>query len=170
MCAMFGSSRDISFILKVNNELLDNIIQQEVDYYKLYIPDTKSADAAANLYGEGSSQKAYYKPVRLTCLVDRTQGFQSQQDDQFGIDVTSAYIFRFLRPKLEELGLSPLTGDIIEDRGNFYEVDSVNEIQFFAGKDKDYGKSVGPEFGRNISIECNAHLTRVVRLQIVKFR
>ena len=168
--ALFGSSRDISFILKVNNELLDNVIQQEVDYYKLYIPDISSTDAATNLYGEGSSQKAYYKPVRITCLVDRTQGFQAQQDDQFGIDVTSAYLFRFLRPKLEEIGLSPDIGDIIEDRGNYYEVDNTNEIQFIAGKDKDYGKNVGIEFGRNLSLECAAHLTRVTRLQIIKFR
>ncbi len=168
--ALFGSSRDIRFILGINGELLDNVIQQEVDYYKLHIPDTKSSDPVTNLYGEGSSQKAYYKPVRITCLIDRTQGFQAAQDDQFGIDVSSTYIFRFLRPKLEEVGLVPDIGDIIEDRGNYYEVDNTNEIQFFAGKDKDYGKNVGPEFGRNMSIECTTHLTRVVRLQIVKFR
>lgn len=167
--ALFGSSRDISFILKVNGELLDNVIQQEVDYYKLYLPEAKSHDPA-NLYGEASAQKTYYSPVRLSCLVDRTQGFQSVQDDQIGIDVTSNYIFKFLRPKLEELGLVPQIGDIIEDRGNYFEVDNTNEAQFFAGKDKDYGKNVGVEFGRNISIECTTHLARVTRLQITKFR
>lgn len=167
--ALFGSSRDISFILKVNGELLDNVIQQEVDYYKLYLPEAKSHDSA-NLYGEASAQKTYYSPVRLSCLVDRTQGFQSVQDDQIGIDVTSNYVFKFLRPKLEELGLVPQIGDIIEDRGNYFEVDNANEAQFFAGKDKDYGKNVGAEFGRNISIECTTHLARVTRLQITKFR
>ena len=94
--ALFGSSRDISFMIKVNNELLDDIIQQEVDYYKLYIPETKSNDTA-NLYGEASAQKTYYRPVRLTCLKDRTSGTQAIQDDQFGIDITQNYIFRFLQ-------------------------------------------------------------------------
>lgn len=167
--ALFGSSRDISFMIKVNNELLDDIIQQEVDYYKLYIPETKSNDTA-NLYGEASAQKTYYRPVRLTCLKDRTAGTQAVQDDQFGIDITQNYIFRFLRPKLEELNLVPQIGDIIETRGNYYEVDNTNEVQWIAGKDKDYGKSVGPEFGRNFSIEITTHLSRVTRLQIVKDR
>lgn len=167
--ALFGSSRDFSFVQKINNELLEDVIQQEVDYFKLYLPQTKAADTA-NLYGEASSQKTYYQPVRLACLVDRTAGFQSLADDQFGIDVNATYTFSFLRPKLEELELVPQIGDIIEDRGRYFEVDNVNEIQFFLGKDKDYGKNVGAEFGRNISIQITSHLARVARLQIIKAR
>ena len=64
----------------------------------------------------------------------------------------------------------PQVGDIIEDRGRYFEVDNVNEIQFFLGKDKDYGKNVGAEFGRNISIQITSHLARVARLQIIKAR
>ena len=167
--ALFGSSRDISFMHKVNGELLDNVIQQEVHYYKLYLPGVKSKDAG-NLYGEASAQKTYYRPVRLSCLIDRTQGVQTMQDDQFGIDVSSAFIFRFLRLKLEELALVPQVGDIIEDRGRYYEVDNKNEIQFVAGKDNQHPKGVGPEFGKSLSIECTAHLARVTRLQIEKDR
>ena len=63
--SLFGSSRDISFIKKINTELLDNVIQQEVDYYKYYLSETKGS-SAANLYGEASSQKTYYTAVRLT--------------------------------------------------------------------------------------------------------
>ena len=167
--ALFGSSCDFSFVRKINNELLEDVIQQEVDYFKLYLPQTKAADTA-NLYGEASSQKTYYQPVRLACLVDRTAGFQSLADDQFGIDVNATYTFSFLRPKLEELELVPQVGDIIEDRGRYFEVDNVNETQFFLGKDKDYGKNVGAEFGRNITIQITSHLARVARLQIIKAR
>lgn len=167
--ALFGSSRDFNFVRKINNELLEDVIQQEVEYFKLYLPDTKSNDAE-NLYGEASAQKTYYRPVRLACLIDRTSGFQPQADDQFGIDVNATYTFSFLRPKLEELGLVPEIGDIIEDRGRYFEVDNLNEIQFFLGKDKDYGKNVGIEFGRNISIQITTHLSRVARLQITKAR
>lgn len=166
--ALFGSSRDISFIKKMNSELLDNIIQQEVDYYKYYLPDTKGGDSE-NLYGEASIQKSYFNPVRLTCLLER--GDQAyMQDDQFGIDVQQPMTFRFLKPKLRELSLVPNAGDIIEVRGAYYEIDQVNENQFVAGKDGDYGKSVGSEFGESLSIVCVAHYTRVARLQIVKAR
>ena len=49
--ALFGRQRDINFVIGVNHELLDNIIEQQVDYYKPYLQDTKSKDTA-NLYGE----------------------------------------------------------------------------------------------------------------------
>ncbi len=166
--ALFGSSRDISFMKKINNELIDNVIQQEVDFYKYYLPETRGKDTD-NLYGEASAQKSYYSPVRITCLVER--GDQTYvQDDQFGIDVTQTMTFKFLKPKLIEVGLVPNAGDIAEYRGAYYEIDQVNENQLILGKDSDYGKSVGSEFGESLSILCTAHYTRVTRLQIIKAR
>lgn len=164
--ALFGSSRDISFMKKVNSELLDNVIQQEVDYYKYFIPESM---AGTNLYGEASSQKTYYKPLRVPCLIER--GDQAYvQDDQFGVDVTQPMTFRFLKPKLRDLNLVPAGGDIVEVRGSYFEIDQVNENQFILGRDNEYGKSVGPEFGESLSIICVAHFTRVTRLQIEKAR
>jgi hypothetical protein len=166
--ALFGSSRDISFIKKINRELIDNVIQQEVDYYKYFLPETKGKKTE-QLYGEASSQKTYYSPVRVTCLIER--GDQTYtQDDQFGIDVTQTVTFKFLKPKLREVELVPKGGDIIEVRGNFYEIDQVSENQFILGKDNDYGKSVGSEFGESLSIICTTHYTKVTRLQIIKAR
>lgn len=152
----------------INYELIDNVIQQEVDYYKYFIPETKSDDVE-NLYGEASAQKTYYTPVRMTCLLLR--GDQTYvQDDQFGIDVTQTMTFNFLKPKLRDVGLVPAGGDIVEVRGAYYEIDQVNENQFILGKDNDYGKSVGSGFGESLSIVCIAHFTRVARLQITKAR
>ncbi len=165
---LFGSSRDISFIKKINTELLDNIIQQEVDYYKYYLSETQG-NAAATLYGEASSQKTYYSAVRLTCILER--GDQTYAaDDQFGIDVGQSMTFRFFKPKLVEIGLVPAAGDIVEVRGSFYEIDQINENQFVVGRDGNYGKSVGAEFGESLSIVCVAHYTRTTRLQITNAR
>ncbi|CAB4143650.1 hypothetical protein UFOVP450_190 [uncultured Caudovirales phage] len=162
--ALFGSSRDISFMKKINNELIDNVIQQEVDVYALSLANTES-----NLYGEASSGKTYYRPVRVTCLLER--GDQAYvADDQFGSDVTQIMTFRFLKPKLRELNLVPKAGDIVEVRGLYYELDQVNENQFILGKDNDYGKNVGPEFGESLSEICIGHYARVTRLQIEKAR
>jgi hypothetical protein len=162
--ALFGSSRDFSFIKKVNNELLDNVIQQEVDYYQLSLKNTPS-----NLYGEASAGKTYYTPVRLTCLLERGDRTYVQED-QFGSDLTQQMTFRFLKPKLRELNLIPDAGDIVEVRGLYYELDQINENQFFLGKDNDYGKNVGSEFGESLSIVCVGHYARVTRLQIEKAR
>ena len=103
------------------------------------------------------------------CLLER--GDQAYvQDDQFGIDVTQPMTIRLLKPKLKEIGLVPNAGDIFEVRGTYYEIDQINENQFIVGRDGDYGKSVGSEFGESWSIVCVAHYTRVTRLQIEKGR
>lgn len=149
---------------KINNELLDDIIQQEVDYYVLVMDQTN-----ANLYGEASTGKSYYRPVRLTCLLER--GDQAYiLEDQFGADLTQQMTFKFFKPKLRDLNLVPHAGDIVEVRGLYYELDQVNENQFILGKDNDYGKNVGSEFGESFSIVCIGHYARVTRLQIEKAR
>jgi len=166
--ALFGGRRDIDLFIHLNKELLNDIIQQEVDYYQYYLPETKGV-GIDDLYGEASVQKTYYTPVRVTCLIER-QDVITAIDDQFGMDKTQQIIFRFLRPQLVELNLNPHEGDIIEVRGNYYEIDGINENQFILGKDDDYPKNVGSGFGENFSILCQTHLTRVSKLQIVKTR
>ena len=166
--ALFGRQRDINFVIGVNRELLDNIIEQQVDYYKPYLQDTKSKDTA-NLYGEASAQKTYHQPVRLTCLIDYQEKIPGE-DDQFGIDITRAAVFNFLKPKLEEVVLVPELADIIEYRGQYFEVNDVGEGSFFMGKDRSYSKSVEKDFGRSLSIVCTCNLTRSTRLQITKGR
>ena len=162
--ALFGSSRDISMFRKINNELIEDVIQQEVEYYVLSLQNTQ-----ANQYGEAAQGKSYYKPVRLTCLLER--GDQTYvADDQFGMDVTQQMTFKFLRPKLKEVNVLPKAGDIVEVRGLYYELDQINENQFILGKDNDFGKSVGAEFGDNWSDVCIGHYARVTRLQIEKGR
>lgn len=149
---------------KVNNELLDNVISQEVDFYQLSVENTQT-----NLYGEAPSGKVYYQPIRLTCLIERNdQTFNI--DDQLGPDATQTYVFRFLHRRLVELSLWPEVGDLIENRGNFYEIDNINENQFVVGKDADYPKNVGPEFGESWSIICSTHYTRITKLQLLESR
>tara|TARA_R110000868_G_scaffold224494_1_gene476628 strand:- start:2128 stop:2634 length:507 start_codon:yes stop_codon:yes gene_type:complete len=162
--ALFGSARDISVFHKINNELLDNIISQEVDYYQVNLENTPT-----NLYGEASENKVYNAAIRLTCLIERgDQTFNI--DDQFGSDASQQYTFKFLHNRLEELNLYPEVGDLIENRGNFYEIDNINENQFIVGKDSDFPKNVGSEYGKSFSMICVAHYTRVSKLQIVSAR
>lgn len=163
--ALYGSSRDISLFVHLNKELIKDIISQEVDYYQVHVQDSYG-DEEDDLYGEASSQKSYYDPVRIACLIER-QDLNTTVEDQVGMDKTQTLVFKFLRPMLKEVGLVPMEGDIVEVRENFYEINAINQNQFIVGKDGDYPKSVGTEFGENFSILCTAHLARVTSLQII---
>ena len=87
--ALFGGSRDISLFNSVSRELINDIIQTEIAYYKFALDQTK-----INVYGE-SPQKNYYEPIKLAGLIDRSD--QNWSSDEFGPDVNQTINFRFLR-------------------------------------------------------------------------
>lgn len=165
--ALFGRQRDIDFMIGVNRELINDVIEQQVDFYKPYLNETKSKDTA-NLYGEASAQKTYFQPVRLNTLI--TYDPDTPIDDDSLLDFTRGVTFAFLRDDLVPFNLVMELGDIIEYRSKFFEVDDINEGQFVMGKDKNHPKSVGPDFGRSVSIICVTHQTNQQRLQIAKAR
>ena len=51
---LFGGSRDISLFRTMNRELINDIIQTEIAYYKIILDQT-----VTNVYGE-SNKKYYY--------------------------------------------------------------------------------------------------------------
>ena len=103
--ALFGKSRDICLFHNLNSELLKDIIQTEVAYYKFALEQTVS-----NVYGE-SPGKNYYEPLKIACLIDRTD--QSWSSDDFGSDVNQSLGFKFLKNELKEINLMPEVGDLL---------------------------------------------------------
>jgi hypothetical protein len=160
--SIFGSQRDFGLIKKMNRALLRDIIEQEIGYYKISLNETQ-----ANIYGE-SSEKMYYSPVLMQCLI--TRGDQVYTVDDFGPDLTRTLSFAFLRDDLVDQNLVPEVGDIIMLNENYYEVDIVRENQFFFGKDNNYNYGRTGEHGASISIVCDAHLTRTDKLNITQVR
>ena len=161
--ALFGGSRDISLFNSLGKELINDIIQSEVGYYKFALEKTTS-----NVYGE-SVGKMYYEPVRIACLMQRED--QTWSSDDFGSDVDQTLSFRFLKQELRDINLVPQVGDILLFRNNFYEVDSKIENQLIMGKDPDYAISTGAnDFGNSHSIIIKAHLSRVEKLNLVPLR
>jgi len=77
--ALFGGARDISLFHKLNKELIKDIIQTEVAYYKFALKQTKT-----NVYGEAPG-KNYYEPMKIACLINRDD--QKWTADDFGPDV-----------------------------------------------------------------------------------
>ena len=161
--ALFGGSRDISLFNTVSKEVLNDIIQTEVGYYKFALERT-----TANVYGE-SMGKMFYEPVRIACLIDRSD--QSWSSDDFGSDMDQTINFKFLKDELININLVAEVGDILLFRNNFYEVDSKIENQLIMGKDPDYAISTGAnDFGNSHSIIIKAHLSRVEKLNLVPLR
>ena len=161
--ALFGGSRDISLFNTVSRELINDIIQTEVGYYKFALEKTTS-----NIYGE-SMGKMFYEPVRIACLIQRED--QSWSSDDFGSDVDQTINFRFLKEGLVDINLLPQVGDILLFRNNFYEVDSKIENQLILGKDPDYAISTGTlDFGNSHSVIVNTSLSRVEKLNLIPLR
>ena len=160
---LFGGSRDISLFNTVSRELINDIIQTEVGYYKFALEKTTS-----NIYGE-SMGKMFYEPVRIACLIQRED--QSWSSDDFGSDVDQTINFRFLKEGLVDINLLPQVGDILLFRNNFYEVDSKIENQLILGKDPDYAISTGTlDFGNSHSVIVNTSLSRVEKLNLIPLR
>lgn len=162
---IFGSRRDSNLLLHIGRELLHDIIEQEILYYKVDLQVTE-----VNLYGEAEI-KGYWTPLRLTCLIKR--GDQEWGDLEGLPDMNRTVSFAFIKEDLRDCSCLPEVGDIIEWDKNYYEVDGVKENQLFLGKDQDYRlEDKDPDrtgkFGSSVSIVCSCHLARLDHLNITR--
>ncbi len=156
---LFGSNRDFDLLVNINRELLKDVVEQEILYYKLSLEDTLS-----NLYGE-ALDKSYWEPLKLNCLI--TRGDQVITSDDFGPDLSREASFAFIRQDLSDVSVVPEVGDIVMWHEDYYEVDTVRENQLFVGRDKTYNlDQYGSKFGSSLSIIVDCHQTRRERTGI----
>ena len=161
--ALFGTERDVNLFHTLNDELIKDLIQTEVAYYKFALEKTK-----VNVYGEAPG-KTYYEPMRIACLHNRSD--QSWSSDDFGADINQSVEFRFLKEELRNISLIPEVGDLILFRNNFFEVDGKIENQLILGRDPDYAISKETtNFGDSFSIIINTHISRVEKLNLIPLR
>ena len=161
--ALFGGSRDVSLFKNISKELINDIIQTEVAYYKFALEQTN-----VNVYGEAPG-KNYYEPLKIASLINRQD--QSWSSDAFGSDVAQIVDFNFYKKQLIDLNLLVEVGDIILYRNNFYEIDSKIENQLFMGQDPNYALSMETtEHGGSFSVLVSAHLSRVEKLNLIPLR
>lgn len=161
--ALYGSLRDVNMFTGVAHELVDDVITQQIGYYKIVLSKTP-----VNVYGEALI-KDYVGPILINCLIVR--GDFTITTDDFGPDTRRDATFRFLKDSLISANIVPEVGDVVMYNELYYEVDNVNENQLILGKDPDYSYSNGLEnFGNSFSILLNTHLTTPERLGITKER
>jgi len=151
--AMFGRQRDVQLFNSVNQELIHDIIEQLVGYYKVVLSETP-----ANVYGE-QQNKTYMGPVLLPCLLVR--GGTTSETDNFGPDTFRELEVRLWRDDCITANVVPEIGDIILWNNLYFEVDNVNENQLVVGKDPSYPYSEDVvEFGDSLSFILTCHMTR----------
>ena len=167
--ALFGSSRDVSFIRKMNREVMGNVISQQCSFYKYILQKT-----TVNLYGEVSGGKFFDGPVLLNALI--TVGSITSPTSELGVGFDWPMTFAFLRDDLVDASLVPEVGDIILYQESYWEVDNTPADNFFAGKNPDFPNSINPlnpgleNFGYNVSIVCECHYVPSDKLNLIKSR
>lgn len=156
---IFGSVNDVGTLLHIGRELVQDVVEQEILYYKISLEET-----VENIYGE-ASEKFYWTPLHLNCLIKR--GDQDWQVQEYGPDMNRVTEFAFFKEDLRDKELLIEPGDIIEWSKDYFEVDGIKENQMFLGKDLDYRmKDPTWKFGSSVSIVALTHLSRVTKLNV----
>tara|TARA_R110000796_G_scaffold137381_2_gene253455 strand:- start:3108 stop:3638 length:531 start_codon:yes stop_codon:yes gene_type:complete len=172
--AMFGRSRDVSLIRKLNRELMGNIITQQAAFYKYKLEET-----VINLYGEAAGETYFDGPFLFNCLLLRQP--QSYGESSMGIGFEQKIRFSFLREDLVDANVVPEVGDVILYQGDYFGVDATISNQYFVGKNPDYPNNnsdgtanpLNPgleDFGASLSIICDTHYIPADKLSISPYK
>jgi hypothetical protein len=145
----FVPEKEIRMIDSMNEELIDEIIGQSVDIYKVNIERTDD-----NIYGE-SSAKYYDQGFRVNCLIEYSDWEVS--NEEWGTDVNTTISMFFQRNNLASgsLNFFPEVGDIVDWKDFYWEINGVSEPKTIAGHQH-----------YKHSIKATAHRSRLSSLQI----
>ena len=145
----FIPQKEFDLINQMNEELIDEIVGQSVDIYKVNVERTEDS-----VYGE-STAKYYDIGFRVNCLINYNEPEVIQED--FGADLNSSIEMFFQRENLSSgsLNFYPEIGDIVDWNNFYWEINGTTEPQLVAGH---------PDF--NHSIKATAHRSRLSSLQI----
>ena len=145
----FLPQKEVDFIDSMNEELIDEIVGQSVDIYKVSVDDTEE-----NVYGE-STTKYYEVGFRVNCLILFNEPEITQ--DEFGVDENADIEMYFQRNNLSSgsLNFYPEMGDIVDWNNYYWEINGTTEPQLIAGN---------PNYKH--SIKATAHKARLSSLQI----
>ena len=145
----FIPQKEFDLINQMNEELIDELVGQSVDIYKVNIDRTED-----NVYGE-STTKYYDIGFRVNCLILYNEPEVNQ--DEFGADLNADIEMYFQRENLSSgsLNFYPESGDIVDWNNYYWEINGTTEPQLFVGHP-----------GYKHQIKATAHRARLSSLQI----
>lgn len=123
----FVPQKEFDLINAMNEELIDEIVGQSVDVYKVNIDRTNE-----NIYGE-STTKYYDVGFRVNCLIQYNE--PEIEQTEFGPDLNANIEMYFQRENLASgsLNFYPEVGDIVDWNDHYWEINGTTEPQLFAG-------------------------------------
>ena len=148
----FFSPRDLKVINSFNSELMGDIIQTTIIFFKMAADQTRT-----NIYGESDpvTGKMFYPGVEITCLIDKAD--IDTPYDEFGPDRNQNVVYKFRENVLKLVNIYPEIGDIIQFNNQYFECDNIVQQQFLGGiEDKSH------------SVIVNTHYTRLSKLNFVE--
>ena len=145
----FIPQKEFDLINQMNEELIDEIVGQSVDIYKVNVENTDE-----NIYGE-STTKYFDVGFRVNCLILYNEPEIIQ--DEFGPDKNASIEMYFQRENLSSgsLNFYPEIGDIVDWNDYYWEINGTTEPQLVAGH---------PNYKHQI--KATAHRSRLSSLQI----
>jgi hypothetical protein len=143
----FLQARDIELFKSLARELVDDVIQNTIVLFKINMNETR-----VNIYGE-SLNKTWHPGVEVFALIDKEA--ETVRYEGFGADTDQNITFKLDRWMLEEKGIYPEIGDIINFNGGYFEINNTNEIQL-----------VGGQTYNNFSVVCSTFMVSKSNLNI----
>lgn len=149
---LFIGNRERALFENLNDEIIQDIVGQYVDYYQVDSSHTEQDE----LYGEAIS-KVYKHPIRIYCLVDYQEPTATSTLE--GVDTKYSIQVQFSRAKLAAQNIYPREGDFVLFGEVYYEIKNVLEVKIVGGMAYDNWKW---------DILCNAAPTRIDQLNLVE--
>jgi hypothetical protein len=129
---LFRSPKDIEFIKRINQELIEKVIGEKITYYPISLQYSET-----NFYGE-SKEKVFDPPVEIYGLIE----WQDQEisTTEFGQDIVYNLKVSILKKHLEDINVKPYEGDMVEYDNVKFEILKINNpIQIFGKEGQDIG-------------------------------
>lgn len=127
MARKFITQREINFIDRVNKELIQKVVGQEVTYYAISVEKSR-----VNRLYEEAIQKVWDPPV----LIDARVLWDNTNSTSTGMGIDSKYPLEvyFHDLELRDRNVKPKEGDFIEFGQVFFEITSVTQPQIVFGQ------------------------------------
>lgn len=144
--ALFRSQKDIDYVKRINQELIEKVISEKITYYA--ISDQYSEK---NFYGE-SKEKVFDPPVEIYALVEWID--QDVTTTEFGQDIIYGVNVSILDKHLKDINIKIHEGDMIDYQGFKFEIHKVNtQMQIFGKAYNDIGVTLSCKSIRESSFE-----------------
>jgi hypothetical protein len=145
----YVSARDLKLFNSINTELMNEIIENFVQIFKVATDQTLT-----NIYGESAQNgKVFFPGVNISSIIEHPD--TTNNDEGFGPDRIKNTRFRLHELMCKEATIYPEVGDIISWDDQYFEINNVTQEQHLGG-----------QFTKSHSIIVDTHTTKLGRLNV----